>query len=215
MPQILLRRALGAIAALVMTLVLPALLLGAAAPTATEPQPAPGHPSLADQLLIAPPSMRDPRFDHAVILVVRHDRSGALGIIINMPAGERPLAEMMAAIGEAGTPPGTLTVYAGGPVQPELALVVHTAEYHLQGTLDIDGRIAMTMDAQILRDIAARKGPQKMLFAFGYAGWGGGQLENEMDHNVWFTAPEDPQLVFDAARDKVWDLAMARRTKDL
>jgi putative transcriptional regulator len=63
--------------------------------------------------------------------------------------------------------------------------------------------------------MAAKHGPQKSLFAFGYAGWGPGQLDNEMAHNVWFTAPEDPAVVFDAARDKVWDMAMAWRTRDL
>src|ERR1700743_3766867 len=83
------RRALLALGALM----LPALLLGAVAPNASEPPAASAPPSLAAQLLIATPEMRDPRFDHAVILVVRHDRSGALGIVINMPVGERPIAE--------------------------------------------------------------------------------------------------------------------------
>src|ERR1700722_18689802 len=92
----LFRRALMALPALL----LPALLLGAVAPSVTEPPAAQAHPSLAGQLLIATAEMRDPRFDHAVILVVRHDQSGALGIIINMPAGERPVAELLAAIGE-------------------------------------------------------------------------------------------------------------------
>jgi len=73
----------------------------------------------------------------------------------------------------------------------------------------------MTLDRQVLRDIAAKTGPQKMILAFGYAGWGAGQLDNEMAHDVWFMAPEDPALVFDADRAKVWDLAMARRTRDL
>src|SRR5580693_8909397 len=98
MPQLfaVLRRALMALAALL----LPALLAGAVAPSAPEPPNGPAHASLAGQLLIATPDMRDPRFDHAVILMVRHDREGALGIIINMPAGERPMSELLAAIGE-------------------------------------------------------------------------------------------------------------------
>jgi putative transcriptional regulator len=203
------RRALMALAALA----LPALLLGAVAPSATEPPTAP--PSLAGQLLIATPEMRDPRFDHAVILVVRHDQQGALGIVINMPAGERPIAELLAAIGEKSDATGTLPVYTGGPVQPDMGLVLHSADYHTQGTIDVDGHVAMTVNAQILRDIAAQKGPQKVLFAFGYAGWGAGQLDNEMARNVWYKAPEDPKLVFDEDRAKVWERAMARRTQDL
>lgn len=190
-------------------------LIGAVAPDITPPTGA-APESLAGQLLIAPPNMGDPRFDHAVILVVRHDRGGALGVVINMPAGERPLAGLLAAIGEPRTTAsGNVPVFVGGPVQPDMALVVHSAEYQRPGTLAIDGQVAVTASAQVLRDIAAHAGPQKSLVAFGYAGWGAGQLDSEMRHNVWFTAPEDPKLVFDEDRAKIWDLAMARRTRDL
>jgi len=208
--SLVVRRAPLALAALL----LPLLLIGAVAPSA----PAPAGPTqawLTGQLLIATPEMRDPRFDHAVILIVKHDHAGALGIVINMPAGERTLAELMAAIGEKSADAGKVLVFAGGPVEPELALVLHSADYHAQGTMDVDGRVAMTMNPQILRDIAAKKGPQKRLLAFGYAGWAAGQLENEMAHNVWYKAPEDPKLVFDEDRARVWDRAMARRTQDL
>ena len=200
-----------------LALLLPAALLGAVAPSAPEPAaPSPAHESLAGQLLIASPDMRDPRFDHAVILVVRHDRDGALGVVINMPAGERPLAGLLAAIGEKGAQgAGSVPVFVGGPVEPDMALVLHSAEYRCPDTLAIDGRVALTMNPQILRDVAAKAGPQKTLFAFGYAGWGAGQLDSEMEHNVWFTAPEDPKLVFDEDRAKVWDVAMSRRTRDL
>jgi putative transcriptional regulator len=201
-------------------LALPALLGGAVAPTTTEPaaSPAPAAPapgSLTGQLLVASPEMRDSRFDHAVILVVRHDRDGALGLVINMPAGERPLAELLAAVGATGTGDAKVPVFVGGPVQPEVVLVLHSAEYRVAHTLAIDGRLAVTGDPQILRDMAAKAGPQRSLLCFGYAGWAAGQLDAEMAHNVWFTAPQDSGLVFDAARDAVWDLAMARRTRDL
>ena len=205
------RSALPALALLALS----ALLAGAVAPTAPEPAAPPARGSLTGQLLIASPDMRDPRFDHAVILVVRHDSDGAFGLVINMPAGERPLAELLAAIGETGTGDAKVPVFVGGPVQPEVALVLHSAEYRGSGTLAIDGRLAVTGDRQILRDMAAKTGPQKSLLCLGYAGWAPGQLDAEMEHNVWFTAPADPALVFDAARDKVWDLAMARRTRDL
>jgi putative transcriptional regulator len=182
-------------------------LIGAVAPDITPPTGA-APESLAGQLLIAPPNM--------VILVVRHDRGGALGVVINMPAGERPLAGLLAAIGEPRTTAsGNVPVFVGGPVQPDMALVVHSAEYQRPGTLAINGQVAVTASAQVLRDIAAHAGPQKSLVAFGYAGWGAGQLDGEMRHNVWFTAPEDPKLVFDEDRAKIWDLAMARRTRDL
>ncbi len=205
------RRILLALAALA----LPALLTGAVVPSATEPSSAPAHQSLAGQLLIASPEMRDPRFDHAVVLVVKHDGDGALGIVINKPAGERPLAELLAALGEKSDSDAKVPLFIGGPVQLDVVLVLHSAEYHVAGTLAVDGKVAVTGDAQILRDMAAKTGPHKSLLAFGYAGWAAGQLDGEIEHNVWFTAPEDPALVFDADRDKVWDLAMARRTRDL
>ena len=217
MPSITSVSRLWPLALMLAALFLPAALRGAVPPTATDSPPAQSAPSsLAGQLLIAPPEMLDPRFDRAVVLVVRHDGDGALGIVINMPVGEQPLAALLAAIGEPAIDTDvSVPVFRGGPVQPEVVLVLHSAEYRCPGTLAVDGRVALTATPQILRDMAAKVGPQKSLFAFGYAGWGAGQLDNEMAHNVWFTAPSDPKLVFDADRDKVWELALARRTRDL
>jgi len=199
-------------------LALPALLTGAVAPTATEPAAPPvpaAHGSLTGQLLIASPDMRDPRFDHAVILVVRHDREGALGLVINMPLGERPLAELLAATGETGAGDTKVRVFVGGPVQPEVALVLHSAEYRGAGTLAIDGRLAVTGDPQILRDMAAKTGPQKSLLCLGYAGWAPGQLEGEIARRSWTTVPADGKLIFDEDREKLWDIVYALRVQDL
>ncbi len=105
-------------------------------------------------------------------------------------------------------------MFAGGPVQPELGFVVHSAEYHRSDTLEV-GDVAMTADKDILRDIGHHKGPKKCLFALGYAGWGPGQLEGEIDHHDWFTTTGDPKLIFDDDRGDLWDNAMARRTREL
>jgi putative transcriptional regulator len=192
---------------------LPATLLDAALEA---PKQVPQRVSLAGQLLIASPSMGDPRFYHTVILMVRHDKNGALGIVINRPQQERPLASLLDALGEkdAGAE-GSVRIFAGGPVQPDVGFVVHSADYHRAGTIDIDGHVAMTSSREILRDIGRQQGPKKSLVAFGYAGWGPGQLEGEMALRAWFTAADDPGLVFDMDRDKVWDEAMKRRTQDL
>ncbi|HEY7299749.1 MAG TPA: YqgE/AlgH family protein [Xanthobacteraceae bacterium] len=174
------------------------------------------HSSLAGQLLVATPSMGDPRFDHAVILMVRHAETGALGIVVNKPLGERPLATLLEIFGEKGSnAAGEVRIFAGGPVQPEFGFVVHTADYHLAKTLDIDGRLAMTSNREILLDIAANKGPKKSLIAFGYAGWGPGQLEGEIAKRVWSIAPADEMLIFDEDREKVWESAYSRRVQDL
>jgi putative transcriptional regulator len=149
-------------------------------------------------------------------LMVRHDQRGALGIIVNRPMEERPLAALLEATGETDAAvTGSVRVFAGGPVQPELGFVLHSAEYGRPETMEIDGRVAMTNSREILRDIAKRQGPAKILIAFGYAGWGAGQLEGELEQGSWIAIPEDPDLVFDRERGKLWDDAMKRRTQDL
>jgi putative transcriptional regulator len=174
------------------------------------------HASLAGQLLVASPSMGDPRFDHAVILMVRHGEDGALGIVVNRPLGERSLATLLEIFGETGSnAAGQVRIFVGGPVQTELGFVVHTADYHLATTLDVDGHVAVTSNREILRDIAANQGPKKSLIAFGYAGWAPGQLEGEMGKRVWSVAPADEMLIFDEDREKVWESAYSRRIQDL
>ena len=194
-------------------LLLPASLLCAAVP---KHKPAAENPSLTGQLLIASPRMSDPRFQRTVILMVRHGKEGALGIAINRPVDERPLASLLEKLGEKDAAvAGSVQIFAGGPVQPEMGFVVHTADYKRPGTFVINGRFSMTQSLEVLRDMGQKRGPQKALVAFGYAGWASGQLEAELDGEAWFVAPADTQLVFDEARDKVWEQAMARRPRDL
>jgi putative transcriptional regulator len=185
-------------------------MVGAAAADPTDAD------SLVGQLLIATPTMGDPRFAHTVILMVRHDKEGAFGIVINRPVGERSIATLLEATGDNDPGvEGSLRVFAGGPVQPELGFVVHSAEYHRAETVDVDGRVSMTASRQILHDIGHNRGPEKSLFAFGYAGWGPGQLEGEMAQHSWFTTPGESKLIFDDDRDNLWEDAMARRTREL
>jgi len=201
-----LRRTLTAAASLLAALV----VLGVAPPEHSDTT------SLAGQLLIAAPTIGDPRFAHTVILMVRHDNEGALGIVINRPVGERSIAALLEATGHNDPDvAGILRVFAGGPVQPELGFVVHSTEYRRAETVDVDGRVAMTASRQVLLDIGHHQGPEKSLFALGYAGWGAGQLEAEMARRDWFTAPDDPQLVFDEDRGDIWKRALARRMREL
>jgi putative transcriptional regulator len=145
-----------------------------------------------------------------------HNKDGALGITINRPAGERSLASLLRLLGEEeGTPEGRVQVFAGGPVQPGAVFVVHSAEYKRPETTAISDRLAMTSTREILRDIARSSGPRKALVSFGYAGWGPGQLEAELERKDWFTAPADSKLIFDEPRERVWEEAMTRRPRDL
>ncbi len=205
-PRISLRRSLVAIASVVTALI----VLGAAPPEHSDTT------SLTGQLLIAAPTIGDPRFAHTVILMVRHDKEGALGIVINRPVGERSIAALLELTGhDDADVTGILRVFAGGPVQPELGFVLHSAEYRRAETVDVDGRVAMTASRQVLLDIGHGQGPEKSLFALGYAGWGPGQLEGELANHNWFTTPEELKLVFDDDRENLWEDAMARRTREL
>jgi putative transcriptional regulator len=198
-----------------LTLALLLSLVGA--PTAAQQAPEPDKSaSLAGQFLVATPTMGDPRFDHTVILIARHNKEGAFGLIINRPAAERPLSELLDALGDKGAAAnGTVRLFAGGPVQPELGFVIHSPDYHSAQTLDVDGHVAVTMNRDILRDIGIGKGPQKSMIAFGYAGWAPGQLEGEIARRSWTTVPADGKLIFDEDREKLWDIVYALRGQDL
>jgi len=190
----------------VAAIVTPAAMLHAALPT--EPEVS-GRTSFAGQLLIASPSLRDP-FDHAVIVIARHDRSGALGIVINRPITWRPIATVLAALGaDAAGVTDSVLIFLGGPVSPNVAFALHSTEYHGSHTLDIDGHVALSDAAEVLRDIGIGHGPKQSLIAFGYAGWAPQQLDDELARGAWVAAPENPALVFDTDRAKVWTDALA------
>jgi putative transcriptional regulator len=189
-------------------LVLPATLLHAALPIDPDVS---GPASFTGQLLIASPNLRQPEFDHSVILVAQHNREGALGIVINRPVKKRLIADLLKAFGaDTDGVSGNVGIFLGGPVDPSIGFVLHSAEYRRADTLDIDGRVALTIGPDVLRDMGLGKGPEKSLVAFGYAGWAAAQLENELAQGVWMTMPEDPALVFDDDRAKVWADALAR-----
>ena len=177
--------------------------------------------SLTGQLLVAAPDMPDPRFAHTVILIVRHDKNGALGIVLNRPVEERSFADLLKALGDKNPDvkgpdaKGDVQIFAGGPVQQDLGFVVHSADYRRADTLSVTSQISLTASPDILRDMAQGHGPKKAIVAFGYAGWGPGQLDNEMSHGGWVTATADPALVFDEDRAKLWDTALAHRTINL
>ena len=186
-------------------IVAPAAILHAALPT--EPEVA-GRTSFAGQLLIASPQLRDP-FDHAVIMIAQHDRNGALGIVINRPVTRRPIASLLAALGaDAAGVTDSVLIFLGGPVSPNVAFALHSTEYHGSHTLDIDGRVALSDAAGVLRDIGIGHGPKQSLIVFGYAGWAPQQLDDELARGAWVAAPENPVLVFDTDRAKVWTDAL-------
>ncbi len=172
--------------------------------------------ALVGKLLVASPQITEAVFSHTVILIVQHNDQGALGIVINQPFEEKSIAELLDDLGkkDAGAE-GKVEVFAGGPMEPGVGFIVHSIDYHRAETQAIDSQIALTASVEVLRDMGHGKGPKKSLVAFGYAGWGPGQLEVELARHDWLTIPEDPALLFDDDRKKVWDDAMARMGQPL
>jgi len=167
----------------------------------------------AGELLIASEAIQDPRFQHSVVLLLRHDSTGAFGIVINHPLAERPLAALLADTGSKdngdSAVEGTIRVFLGGPVQPEYGFVIHTTDYHRPETQIVADQLAMTGSTEVLRDIGTGHGPKQSLIAFGYAGWAPQQLDDELARGAWVAGPENPALVFDTDRAKVWTDALA------
>ncbi len=143
---------------IVVAFVLQTALLRAGLPG---PDEARARPSLAGQLLVAAPGMGDPHFQRAVILIVQDGPDGALGIVINNPVGEQPLASVFKALGQNdGGVTGSVRIFSGGPVQPEVGFVVHSPDYRRPETVAITDRLSMTSSMAILRDIGDKRGPK-------------------------------------------------------
>lgn len=164
--------------------------------------------SLAGQFLIAMPRLDDPSFSRAVTFVCQHDDDGAIGLTINR-LSEYRLGDILAqmdlpcedeAVADAA-------VLLGGPVQPERGFVLHQEEGHWISSYRVDGRWSVTTSRDILAAMAAGSGPQRAVVALGYAGWGAGQLEQELKENAWLTAPASEHIVFDTALEDRWTAA--------
>jgi putative transcriptional regulator len=168
--------------------------------------------SLAGRLLVATEEMGDPRFARTVILMIQHDASGAMGLVINREAGRVPVAALLHDLGvDATGTSGEVRVYLGGPVEPGRAFVLHTPDYAADGTQTIGG-VAVTAQPEILQAIGRGAGPKQFLFLLGYAGWAPGQLEAEMRSGHWVDVPADDRIIFDQRAETKWERALARRT---
>ncbi len=172
--------------------------------------------SLTNHFLIAMPSLDDPNFQRTVTFICEHNDDGALGIVINRPS-EITLGELLhhmdLSAGDAGT--SSRAVYLGGPVQRERGFVLHTAPQRWESSLQVSDRIAVSTSRDILASIAAGDGPEEFLVALGYAGWGGGQLEEEMAQNAWLSGPADPAIIFHRPDDERWQAAASLLGVDL
>ena len=165
--------------------------------------------SLTGHLLLAMPGMADPNFQHAVTYICEHSPSGALGIIINKPM-DMDLGEVFEQLSLAAETPALCAqpVLRGGPVQTERGFVLHEMPRKWDATTSVGHSIYVTTSQDILTDIAAGKGPARMVLALGYAGWGAGQLEEEILHNAWLTVPATADIVFETPYEQRWKAAV-------
>ncbi len=174
------------------------------------------HESVAGKLLVAAPGMTDPRFAKTVIYMVEHDKGGAMGLVINRAVGKGPVADLLRGLGlDAAGATGDVLAHWDGPVGLKQGFVLHSTDYTSDGSIVVDGKFALTFDAKILRAIGAGRGPKHALFAFGYSGWGPGQLESEFRRNGWVVVPADPALVFEEKPENKWQKALDRLEVDL
>ncbi len=163
---------------------------------------------LSNQLLIAMPAMRDPNFAQTVALVCDHSALGALALVLNRPMSMR-MAEVFDQL-DIPPPHGPWSgrqVLRGGPMQTEQGFVVHRAGGEWDATIKVSDSIHVTTSRDILTAMAEGRGPSDAVMTLGYAGWGEGQLEEEMRANVWLNAPVDPGIIFDTPFESRWQAA--------
>jgi putative transcriptional regulator len=179
---------------------------------------------LDGQLLIAMPVMGDPRFERSVIYMCAHSADGAMGIMINRPAGSIDFPDLLVQLNIIAKDdqiklPDTaesMKVMRGGPVDTGRGFVLHSSDFFIDNaTLPIDDKICLTATVDILKAIANGNGPKHAILALGYAGWGPGQLENEIQGNGWLHCDADPDLIFGNDMDEKYVRALAKIGIDL
>lgn len=174
--------------------------------------------SLQGQFLLAMPSMGDPRFLRSVVYMVAHDSEGAMGFIINKRAEGLSLGDILKDMPETVAKTGlvNLPVYVGGPVQNDCGFVLHTSDYEkTQNSLSQELPIALTQSADVLVDAAHGRGPEKMRLFLGYAGWGPGQIEGELQDNAWLVCDANSAEIFIAQSDDLYEKCVAAMGIDL
>ena len=161
--------------------------------------------TLANHFLIAMPGLQDPNFSRTVTYICEHTDQGAMGIVINRPMEIR-LGEVLEQLDIASDDPQVLDtpVYLGGPVQPDRGFVLHCDGESYDSTLSVTSQISVTTSRDVLEAIANGSGPERMLIALGYAGWSGGQLEDEMSANSWLSGPANNDIIFRLPAGERW-----------
>ncbi|WP_339108864.1 YqgE/AlgH family protein [Thioclava sp. GXIMD4216] len=167
---------------------------------------------LSGKILIAMPGMGDQRFEHSVIMICAHSEEGAMGLIVNKPLPKPDLPDLLEQLGitmTATDESGDRPILFGGPVETGRGFVLHSTEWDGGGPMmEVSDELAMTATRDILEDIAAGNGPDRAVLALGYAGWGPGQLEQEILDNGWLIADGDADLALSGDYANKWVRAL-------
>lgn len=181
----------------------------------TTPATTPDEGYLGGQILIAMPGMQDPRFAKSVICICAHSPEGAMGIVLNRPLEGLTFDDLLKQLGLEPVPPQRrIRLHQGGPVEGGRGFVLHTADWSSEQSLAVSSDLVLTASVDILKAIAGGGGPRLGLLALGYAGWGPGQLEAEIQANAWLSVPADEALLFGEGPEDKWHLAMAKLKVD-
>ncbi|MCK8785056.1 YqgE/AlgH family protein [Roseomonas sp. NAR14] len=157
------------------------------------------------------PGMKDPRFARSLICLCAHSAEGAMGIVLNKPLDGLSFDDLLRQLELQPVPPRRrVRLLTGGPVEGGRGFVLHTDDWSSDASLPVSDGLALTASVDILKAIAGGAGPREGVLALGYAGWGAGQLEEEIQHNAWLSVPPDESLLFGPEHERKWDLAMAK-----
>ena len=172
--------------------------------------------SLSGQLLVAMPHMEDPRFARTVVYVCAHSDDGAMGLVVNRLIDSMRFDSLLDHLNlKSSMEPPDLPIHFGGPVESSRGFVLHSADLVQESTLMIDDDVALTATTEMLEAIANEQGPKRCVLALGYAGWGAGQLDQEIQDNGWLLVPPDNQLVFGFDNEAKWEGAISKLGIDL
>jgi putative transcriptional regulator len=205
------------LSAAALALVLATSTSGSQAARPSEPSEPPSREAppvrgAAGRFLVASETMTDPRFERAVVYMLRHDRTGALGLVVNRPLGTVPMARVLESLGrDREGAHGDIRLHHGGPVEPGRGFVLHSPDWRGADSREVQEGVLVTSDPAIFDALARGGGPQRSLFAVGYAGWAPGQLERELTGGFWIVVDADAALLFDDDAETKWQRATARR----
>jgi len=179
--------------------------------------------SLENQLLIAMPTLGDPYFNKTVTYICEHNDEGAMGLIINLPVN-LSLNELLAQLEDEKesveqqdehTDKLEQRVLSGGPVAQERGFVLHSPQSCWSSSLSLSSDIMITTSKDILLALGTKEAPEHYMVTLGYAGWGPGQLEEELKTNSWLTTPADKDILFNTPIEQRWKKATEKLGIDM